>query len=228
MFCTGDDDRNVCIWTLDSKNPFKIFTAHSSEIACVAFSPDERVCASGSQGGTVLVWDLEGQKITASLKEHRVACTALAVPPISSPLLATGSQDTNVKVWDMRTAKSIYTLKGHEDKISTVVFSPGKEWIASGDDCGIIKIWSLQNSKVVAELKTGSAVNCIAFNPEVYALASGNEGKTLRYWDLEEFNLISETPIDTAGIRRVCFTPNGKHIFSATDEAVKVSLFIIK
>eukprot|EP00826_Nyctotherus_ovalis_P041272 TRINITY_DN4131_c0_g3_i2.p1 TRINITY_DN4131_c0_g3~~TRINITY_DN4131_c0_g3_i2.p1 ORF type:complete len:166 (-),score=31.21 TRINITY_DN4131_c0_g3_i2:53-550(-) len=119
VFCTGDDDRNVCIWTLDPKNPFKVFSAHSSEITSVAFSPDERVCASGSQGGTVLVWDLEEQKTTASLKEHRVACTALAVPPVTSPLLATGSQDTNVKVWDMRAAKSIYTLKGHEDKINT-------------------------------------------------------------------------------------------------------------
>lgn len=141
VFCTGDDARNVCLWTAESKGPFRVLSGHSSEVTTVAFTRDDKYCVSGSQGGTVLVWDLESQKVALALKEHRVACTALGVPANeTTQLLVTGSQDTNVKVWDLRTGNSVYTLKGHDGAVQSVCLSPGNDWVASGDDEGSIKV----------------------------------------------------------------------------------------
>ena len=136
VYCCGDDNKTVSVWTGENKAPAKVFTGHSSEVTVIAFTKDEKYTISGSQGGTVIVWDLENQKAAVSLREHRIACTALGVPSgnMGNQLLATGSQDTNVKIWDLRTGKSIYTLKGHDGAIQCVCFSPSNEWVASGDE----------------------------------------------------------------------------------------------
>ena len=174
------------------------------------------------------MWDLEAQKVAASLKEHRVSCTALAVPSNNLNILATASQDTNVKVWDLRTSKSVYTLKGHEGKVNALSFSPSTEWIASGDEDGIIKVWGMQNSKVLADLRADeSPITCLTFNPQVYALASGHLSKSVRYWDLEEFRMISEGPVDSSATRKVCFTHDGRYIFSANNDTLKVRFAMV-
>jgi WD40 repeat protein len=149
VFCTGDDNKCVTAWSMDSQTPLKVLSGSNSEITSLIFSKDEKLAISGSQGGTILIWDLQAQRILMSLKEHRIACTALAVPtaPGTDNLLASGSQDANVKIWDMRSGQSLYTLKGHEGAIDCVSFSPSTEWIASGDDEGSIKVHLLVKSR---------------------------------------------------------------------------------
>lgn len=142
VFCCGDDCKAVSVWTMDSKSPIKVLTGHSSEISSITFSKDESSIISGSQGGTIHVWDLQTQKIALALKEHRVACTAIGVPSAAGAenLLVSGSQDTNVKVWDLRTGKSLCSLKGHDEALTYVGFSPNNQWISSCDLGGCTKV----------------------------------------------------------------------------------------
>lgn len=192
VFCTGDDGKNVSVWTVDSQVPVKVLGPHNSEISSVVFSQDERFVFAGTAGGSIHMWDLEAQRISVSFREHRVACSALGVPctPGMSTLVS-GSQDTNVKMWDLRSGKSYCTFKEHDGVVSSVCFAPSGQWIASGDETGMVKVWEPSSAKLVADLKCEeSPVMSVAFNPVFCTLASSNASKVVRYWDLEKFALV--------------------------------------
>lgn len=141
VFCTGDDSKNVSVWTMESPTPIKVLGPHNSEITSVIFSRDERFIFAGTSGGSIHMWDLETQRISVSLKEHMNACNSLAVPCTTSmSTLVSGSRDTNAKMWDLRSGKSYCTFKEHDGMINSVCFAPSGQWIASGDETGMIKV----------------------------------------------------------------------------------------
>jgi WD40 repeat protein len=126
---------------MQSQVPIKVLGPHNSEISSVVFSPDEKYVFAGTAGGSIHMWDLESQRIVLSLREHMNSCNTLAVPcGRGTSALVSGSQDTNVKMWDLRSGKSYCTFKEHNGIINSVCFAPSGQWIASGDDTGMIKV----------------------------------------------------------------------------------------
>jgi COMPASS component SWD3 len=51
--------------------------------------------------------------------------------------------DAAIKVWDTLTGRLIYTFEGHLAGISTLVWSPDGQWIASGSDDKTIRFWNV-------------------------------------------------------------------------------------
>lgn len=147
LFCTGDDNRNVSVWATKGQLPIKVLENHSSEISSVIFSKDERGIFVGTVGGSILMWDLETQKVGVSMKEHLNACRCVAVPHASSCLLVSGSKDTTVKVWDLRTGKSLNTFRATTSPVNSVAFAPSDQWVAAGYNDGNIKVLRCLNAR---------------------------------------------------------------------------------
>jgi WD40 repeat protein len=94
------------VWKAATGEPLFVCEGHTEEVSCIAYSRDGKRLASGSEDGTVIVWDaVTGEKLLhlaahgAGRGFHEVSSVAFS-PDGSS--LATASRDGSVKTWDVR------------------------------------------------------------------------------------------------------------------------------
>ncbi|KAL2484041.1 Transducin/WD40 repeat-like superfamily protein [Forsythia ovata] len=195
---------------------------HTSPVESVAFDSAETLVVAGSSSGTIKLWDLEETKTVRTLTGHRSYCTAVEFHPFGE-FLASGSMDTNLKIWDIRNKGCNHTYKGHTRGISTIRFTPDGRWVVSGGLDNAVKVWDLTAGKLLHDFKFHEGqIRSIDFHPTEFLLATGSADKTVKFWDLETFEMIGSTRREATGVRSVTFLPDGRTLFCALDDSLKV------
>ena len=148
---------------------------NTGNVRAMAFSPDGKILAVGgnsSESGYVSLWDAATPRhdLLATLKSHvgvSQEVTSLAFSP-DSETLVTGGSDKTVEIWDMRPGRNfgklIHTLEGHKYPVSAVTYSADGKTIASGDDGGIVNVWSASSHELLLILNAHpDIVHTVAF-----------------------------------------------------------------
>jgi WD40 repeat protein len=117
----------------------------------IAFSPDGRLMASGSDDTTAKIWDMETRTCRHTLVGHHGSIWAIAFSPDGTQLV-TGSNDQTIRLWDVALGALLQTIYGHESTIWDVAFR-GSDEIISASQSGVIKIWDLTTGKCKATLR---------------------------------------------------------------------------
>ncbi|WP_375471369.1 protein kinase [uncultured Nostoc sp.] len=162
-------------------------TGHSgtlSSVNALAMSPDSKTLASASDDKIVKLWNLNTQKLLASLSGHSQAVKSVAFSP-DGQILATASDDKTIKLWQVETLKEICTLLGHSHAVKSVAFSPDGQILASGSWDKTIKLWDVNTGREICTI-TGHQlqVNSVAFSPQGQLLASASYDRTIRLWQI--------------------------------------------
>mmetsp|Transcript_10103 Transcript_10103/g.15158 ORF Transcript_10103/g.15158 Transcript_10103/m.15158 type:complete len:414 (+) Transcript_10103:3-1244(+) len=142
---------------------------HAGTITCLAIHPTFTVAVSGSEDGTIKVWDHESGDYTKTLKGHTNTVRSVAFTPTGTHL-ASASSDLSIKLWDISTYACVRTLRGHDHTISAVRFIP-------------TPLTGIDDTEKKSGDGTATGIDSVVAGTSF--LISASRDKTIKFWDVE-------------------------------------------
>src|SRR5262249_49826631 len=100
LAASGGDPSMVFLWNLPGPNPGTRLECNAGRLDAVAFSPDGRMLALGSESGSLLLYEIATRGLRCRLDGHRGDVQAVAFSRDGRKLV-TGSADTSALVWGL-------------------------------------------------------------------------------------------------------------------------------
>ncbi|HXZ03598.1 MAG TPA: protein kinase [Ktedonobacteraceae bacterium] len=111
------------------------------------------------------------------------------------------------------------TYRGHTRPVYTVAWAPNGQYISSGGDDHLVKIWSPTAGKdEYTYLRHSGSVNALAWSPDGMRVASASSDTTVQVWDATTGNRHINYTGHTDNLRTVAWSPDGTRIASGSDD----------
>lgn len=208
------------------------FSSMGNVICSLGFDRDEDYFATAGVSKKIKVYDFEAL-LSDSVDIHYPAVEMSNKSKLSCIVwnnyirnyLASTDYDGIVKIWDAGTGEAVSHHIEHERRAWSVDFSkvdPVK--LASGSDDCSVKLWSINEKKSLATIKSAANVCCVQFSPySSHLLSFGSADYRTYCYDLRNVS----TPLCTlAGHDRavsfVKFLDPGTLISASTDNTLKL------
>lgn len=222
--------------------PTLVLKGHTSLIHAVAFSPDGKTLASGSEdkdGAPIKLWDIATGKEKGSFGEATGFVLSLNFHPKGQRLVSSSGFDTRVRVWNLGKTPDSITLdapfgpegasititkpngeKTYRSQIKGVAFHPGGKLLATAGPGRLVRIWDLEAQKLVKTLPAQKGnVSMVAFCPGGKSLAVGGVGENtmlepgyLKLWQTETWTEIGQAPGIKTAVESIAFDPKTDRI----------------
>jgi WD40 repeat protein len=193
---------------------------HSSPLEALAYSPNGRLVASGSNDNMVKLWDVATGREMRTFVGHSQPVKAVAFSPDGN-YLASGSDDATLKLWDVTTGKAVRSFTGHSYGVTAVAFSHDGRYLLSGADAfeptkgagavGQVKMWEVSSGRAVRTFSGHSGrVNTVAFSPDGRLALSGGDDRRVKLWDLAAGQEVRSFLHHDGPVEAVAFSPDGR------------------
>jgi len=192
----------------------RTLAGHSDWVQSVAFAPNGRWLASGSNDKTVKVWDVSKGALVGTLHGHGYAINAIAISP-DGKWIASGGVDGTVRLWALATGRQKGALRGLGYAIYAVAFSPdGRRLVAGGKDRSVF-VWDLESGQRQHTLEGHEGdIFTVAISPDGQYLASAGADQKIIVWDLARGERRYELPGHRDSVLSLAFSPDGKFLAS--------------
>ena len=112
----GAPDENVRLWDMAKNRPLTAYPLHPGGASAVAWSPGDRLVASGGSDGIVRIWEAKTGQVVKEFRAHLPASdgfgvTCLAFAPNGQRLASAGA-DRTIALWDVSELEGPAPLTG--------------------------------------------------------------------------------------------------------------------
>jgi WD40 repeat protein/serine/threonine protein kinase len=216
------DKPEVQIWYLGKRNLHSELQGHERGVTCVAFAPNSRLLASGSQDQTIIVWNTGDEfKRGAVLRHHKGPITDVAFSPNSRRLLS-GSEDSTARIWDIKTEADQHILQGHTKPVRAVAWAPGAKQVATASDDGSARLWDATTGSEVRRFEQHQGpVTAVAFTQDGRCLVTAGQDGTVRIWNVSSGKEVRSFAYPTTPIASLALSRDGRYALTGgKDNAV--------
>ncbi len=176
----------------------------------IAFSPDGKLLAVGSEDYHVKLWDIGAKKETSILKGHDSEVDRVVFSPDGSMLVSVSRRGQSAKLWKVSTGKALYEFPKTSYFNLTAAFSPDGKILAISDDSSRFPgtmFWDA--TRIGKGIGVVASSDAFTFSPDgkSYTVVSD---RTLYVREMDTFaNLLEYEAEPGFSIRAVSFSPNG-------------------
>jgi WD40 repeat protein len=126
-------------------------------------------------------------------------------------------------LWNSKTRKQIGEFDTHENYFSAVAFSPDQEYLATGNQEGEVKQWSVKDQKEIRLItKLPNMTRNIVFStilPQIYVTS---EDKFIRVFSIDSNKEIDQLKGQDDEIWGLSISKSGKYLLSGGDDNIAV------
>lgn len=221
----------LLVWEWQSEQYVMKQQGHSSEMNCVAYSPDGQYIVTGGEDAKVKVWNVSNGFCLVTFSEHSSAVTAIEYSG-NKKFLVSASLDGTVRAYDLVRYRNFRTFTSPRPVqfSSLALDASGELVVAGGRDIFEIYLWSMKLGRLLEVLSGHEGpVSSLAFAPVATSsmLVSGSWDHTIRIWNCLESSGDHETIEIQSNVTAVAFKPDGEEVALAALSG-NIQIFSVK
>ncbi len=182
------------------------FESHRSPIASMAYAPDGKHLASGSNDGQLLIWDAQDGRVAGRFEGHISVVYGLAFTGDGKRLIS-GGRDGSIRLWDSETTKPIALLGQHEMAIFDVAIAADGSRMGAVTADGTARLWAADGKETLRIKGLRGVELSLAFSPDGEAVATA--GRELQLWRTEDGKELNDWREFKSPLTCLAFSPDG-------------------
>src|SRR5262249_54634810 len=156
-------------------------------LACLAFSANGRLLATGSRDGLLRLWDAGTGELRATLQEAEVHGIASVAFTSDGQTLATAGLTGTVKLWDVVTGEQQATLQqaggGPGPLLASIAFTGGGKRLLAVSPGPCVKWWAVAPPPPRRPPGHSTPGGFVAVSADGRLAATTSLDRTVRVWD---------------------------------------------
>jgi WD40 repeat protein len=203
----------IRLWDTATGKERVLAEGHHDRVLSLAFLDHGKKLVTGSEDGTVRLWDVAGAREVRRLLDvpHRI--DVVAVSPDERWIAASGYCQ-KVHLFAAPGGKSVHELE--DARGGGLAFSPDSKLLACGGPDATIELRDVVTGGKLLSMKGHQYdVHALAFSPNGKLLASSTLlDRTLLFWDTTTGKQVRKIDGDLGALQSLVFTPDGKWLIA--------------
>lgn len=220
---TTGKENEVLIWDAFAGSRKRRLVGHTAPIRSLSFVANgDRHLVTGSDDGTVRLWNYETGSELRVLGTHAGGVTSLDVTRDGENIATTG-RDRTVRIWNTRGDDEPTTFSGISDDIVSLDFAFDGKWLLGGGADGKVRVFDLQGEAGVKEYPVHPQPIQVAFHPSGEQFALGSMGGDVQLWDVKSLTRLTSFDHPPSAVMALDFRHDGAELATgAADGIVRI------